>query len=65
MSGRVRFAIIGAGRIAQVHAENLTRYIPEAEVVIVADIVHEAAQGTAQRFGIFTGRRRSGRGLQQ
>jgi myo-inositol 2-dehydrogenase/D-chiro-inositol 1-dehydrogenase len=52
MSDRVRFAIIGAGRIGQVHAENLTRYIPEAEVVLIADVVHEAAQKTAQRFGI-------------
>ena len=52
MSDRIRFAIIGAGRIGQVHAENLTRYIPEAEVVLIADVVHEAAQETAQRFGI-------------
>ena len=52
MSGSLQFAIIGAGRIGQVHSENLTRFIPEAEVVVIADIIHEAAQKTAQRFGI-------------
>lgn len=49
---KVRFAIIGAGRIGQVHAENLTRHIQEAEVVAIADVVPEAAKQTARRFGI-------------
>ena len=52
MSGTVRFAIIGAGRIGQVHSENLTRYIHEAEAAVIADVVHEAAQAAARRFGI-------------
>ncbi|MDE0630431.1 MAG: inositol 2-dehydrogenase [Caldilineaceae bacterium] len=49
---KVRFAIIGAGRIGRVHAENLTRHIQEAEVVAIADVVPEAAKQTARRFGI-------------
>ena len=52
MEKKVRFAIIGAGRIGQVHAENLTRHIQEAEVVAIADVVQEAAKQTARRFGI-------------
>ena len=52
MNGTVRFAIIGAGRIGQVHAENMTRHIAEAEVVVIADVVHAAACAAAQRFGI-------------
>ena len=52
MGDTVRFAILGAGRIGQVHAENLTRYIPEAEVAVVADVVQSAARAAAQRFGI-------------
>lgn len=52
MEKKVRFAIIGAGRIGQVHAENLTRHIQEAEVVAIADVVQEAAEQTARRFGI-------------
>lgn len=52
MEQKVRFALIGAGRIGQVHAENLTRHIQEAEVVVIADVVQEAAEQTARRFGI-------------
>ena len=52
MGQKVRFAIIGAGRIGQVHAENLTRHILEAEVVAIADVVRNAAEQTARRFGI-------------
>lgn len=52
MGQKVRFAIIGAGRIGQVHAENLSRHIQEAEVVVIADVVREAAEQTARRFGI-------------
>lgn len=52
MDTKLRFAIIGAGRIGQVHAENLTRHIQEAEVVAIGDVVPEAAQQTAQRYGI-------------
>lgn len=44
MSRTIKFGIIGAGRIGQVHAENLTRYIPQAEVLVIADVVKEAAQ---------------------
>ena len=52
MDRKVRFAIIGAGRIGQVHAENLTRHVQEAEVVAIVDVIHDAAKQTAQRFGI-------------
>lgn len=52
MSRTIKFGIIGAGRIGQVHAENLTRYIPQAEVLVIADVVKEAAQTTAQSFAI-------------
>lgn len=52
MAQRIKFAILGAGRIGQVHAENLTRYVEEAEVVAIADVVPEAAEEAAQRFGI-------------
>ena len=52
MGNEVRFAILGAGRIGQVHAENLTRHVQEAEVVAIADVVPEAAERAARRFGI-------------
>ncbi|MCZ7542268.1 MAG: inositol 2-dehydrogenase [Anaerolineae bacterium] len=48
----VRVGIIGAGRIGQVHAENLAYRIPEAEVVAIADIDERAAAACAARFGV-------------
>ena len=60
MEQKVRFAIIGAGRIGQVHAENLTRRIQGAEVVAIADVVPETAERTARRFGIAEGQRKPG-----
>ena len=49
---KVKFGIIGAGRIGRVHAENLAFRIPEAEVLAVADVVYEAAQCCAADFCI-------------
>ncbi len=48
----VNIGIIGAGRIARVHAENLALRIPEAKIVAVADIIPEAAQKLAADFQI-------------
>lgn len=45
-------ALIGAGRIGRLHAENLRRRIPDAEVVAVADVVEEAARKLAAELGI-------------
>lgn len=52
MDRQINFGIIGAGRIGQVHAENLTRYLPQAQVSAVADVAEEAAQAAAARFAI-------------
>ena len=51
-SERVRFGVIGAGRVGRLHTENLAHYIPEAEVVVVADVNAAAARETAARFGV-------------
>ena len=52
MHGRINIGIIGTGRIGRLHAENLTRRIPEARVVAVADSFTEAAETCAHDFGI-------------
>lgn len=53
MSGqRVRFGIIGAGRIGRVHAETLAFRLPEAEIVAIGDVSTEAAQAVAARCNI-------------
>ena len=48
----INIGIIGAGRIAQVHAEALCRRIPSANPTAIADINLEAAQALAARYDI-------------
>ena len=48
----VNIGIIGAGRIARVHAENLVYRIPEAKVLAVADVIEGAAKKLASDFQI-------------
>lgn len=50
MDKKMRFAIIGCGRIAQKHGEAIMA-IPEAELVAVCDIVPEKAQAFAAKYG--------------
>ncbi|MBI3913068.1 MAG: inositol 2-dehydrogenase [Chloroflexi bacterium] len=50
----INIGIIGAGRIARVHAENLAQRIPDARVLAVADIIPAAAQKLAADFAIPT-----------
>ncbi len=53
MSGKkLRFGIVGAGRIGKVHAETLAFRLPEAEIVSIADVNGEAAETLAARCGI-------------
>jgi len=49
---KTKVGVIGAGRIGRLHAENLVRCIPNAEIVAIADVVEEAAQSCAQELGI-------------
>ncbi|WP_425806318.1 Gfo/Idh/MocA family protein [Desulfitobacterium sp. Sab5] len=50
MDKKVRFAIIGCGRIAPKHAESIVA-LPEAELVAVCDIIPEKAQAFADKYG--------------
>jgi myo-inositol 2-dehydrogenase/D-chiro-inositol 1-dehydrogenase len=45
-------AVIGAGRIGKLHAENLALRIPEARVVSISDVNLAAAQEAAARLNI-------------
>ena len=49
MGERVRVALIGAGRIGQVHASTLAAAIPAAELTLIADVNGEAAAALAAR----------------
>ena len=48
----VNVALVGAGRIGRVHAENLVFRIPEANLVAVSDIFMEAAERLAADLNI-------------
>jgi myo-inositol 2-dehydrogenase/D-chiro-inositol 1-dehydrogenase len=48
----VKVGIIGAGRIGKLHAENLVNQVPNANVLMIADVVAESAQQTAAHLHI-------------
>ncbi len=48
----VNLGLIGAGRIGRVHAETITRSIPEARIVSVADVFVKAAAEASELYGI-------------
>lgn len=47
---KMRFGIIGCGRIAPKHAESIVA-LPNAELVAVCDIVPESAQAFSEKYG--------------
>ena len=49
---KLKIGIVGAGRIGNVHAESITYHIPEADVVMVTDVIEENAKKLAARFGV-------------
>jgi myo-inositol 2-dehydrogenase / D-chiro-inositol 1-dehydrogenase len=51
-ASKLKFGILGAGRIGRVHAETLAFRVPEAEIAAIADMNCQAAQALADRCGI-------------
>lgn len=49
---KLKIGIVGAGRIGKVHAQSIIYHIPEAEVVMVTDVVEAAAKSLAEKYGI-------------
>lgn len=52
MVAQLNLGLFGAGRIGRIHANNLTRRIPEAHLSVVVDISRKAAERCAADFGI-------------
>ena len=52
MVAQLNLGLFGAGRIGRIHAQNLTRRIPQAHLSAVVDISREAAKRCAADFGI-------------
>jgi len=51
MAEELRIALIGAGRIGQLHGLNLSTRIPQAKLVLVVDALEESAQRCAALVG--------------
>ncbi len=49
---KIRFALVGCGRIARKHAEILSKQIPEAMLVAVCDIIPERAKAYGDKYGV-------------
>jgi predicted dehydrogenase len=52
MSKPIRVCLVGAGRISQVHANSLVRYVPNGKLVSLVDINAAALHETGDEFGI-------------
>jgi len=49
---KLRFGVIGAGRIGKIHAENLATRIPNVEAGVIADVDLKSAQALADHLHI-------------
>jgi predicted dehydrogenase len=52
MSTQVRVCLVGAGRVAKVHANSLVNHVPGGELVAIVDLAEEALDHTADQFGV-------------
>jgi myo-inositol 2-dehydrogenase/D-chiro-inositol 1-dehydrogenase len=52
MPRKINIAVIGTGRMGSVHARNLARLVPEANLVALCDIRLDVAQAVADELGI-------------
>ena len=49
---KLRFGVLGIGRIGKIHIENVVNRIPGAEVVAVCDVAPAELEAVAAKFGI-------------
>ena len=49
---QINIALLGAGRIGNVHAQNIAHRIPEASLVAICDVFEESAASCARRLGV-------------
>jgi len=51
-SNKLRFGVLGVGRIGKIHIGNLVNRIPDAEVVALSDVAGAELEAVAARFSI-------------
>ena len=52
MQSKLRFGVLGVGRIGKIHIENLVNRIPGVEVVALSDVAGAVLEAVASAFGI-------------
>jgi myo-inositol 2-dehydrogenase/D-chiro-inositol 1-dehydrogenase len=52
MNNITKLGVIGAGRIGQLHMNNIRQHVPNARIVALADTAFEYAKGVGQELGI-------------
>jgi len=52
MTNITRVGVIGAGRIGQLHMNNIRQNVPNASIVALADVAFEHAQAVGEKLGI-------------
>lgn len=52
MNNITKVGVIGAGRIGQLHMNNICQHVPNARIVALADIAFEHAQTVGEKLGI-------------
>lgn len=52
MTKKIRVGVIGAGRIGQLHMDNIQQHIPNAEIAAIADVALEHAQTVGRKLGV-------------
>lgn len=52
MTQQLRIGVIGAGRIGQLHMNNICQYVPNARIVALADIAFEHAKAVGEKLDI-------------
>ena len=52
MTTQVRVCLVGAGRVAKVHANSLVNRVPGGKLVAIVDVAEEALDATADQFEV-------------
>lgn len=52
MEKMTKLGVIGAGRIGQLHMNNIRKYVPNARIVALADIALDHAKAVGEKLGI-------------